>query len=164
MGTTCEVCSARVGELRRGRCWGCYLRWVDARPVGVGAACTVCGERRRELLRLIELHGRSHSMCHNCAARTLRLMPTPRSVEALREQLERDRRQSERRWGEVDHRIFPRERRAGERRAGEREEIIWLDDDAILEVIEAEAEPGDATRIHNPETPSVASLLLELRR
>ena len=36
---TCDVCSAKVHELRRGRCWGCYARWVDARPVGVGARC-----------------------------------------------------------------------------------------------------------------------------
>src|SRR4051812_6471657 len=60
----CEVCSARVGELRRGRCWGCYLRWSEARPVGAGAACVLCNERRHDHLRITEILERSHPMCH----------------------------------------------------------------------------------------------------
>ena len=53
----CDVCSAKVNETRRGRCWGCYNRWAELRPVGVGARCVVCGERRRRVLRSIELLG-----------------------------------------------------------------------------------------------------------
>src|SRR5437868_3971187 len=51
----CGVCGARVTELRRGRCWGCYTRWGESRPVGKGAACAICHERRRSELRLMEL-------------------------------------------------------------------------------------------------------------
>ena len=65
----CGVCAAQVTELRRGRCWGCYLRWSDTRPVGRGAACILCVERRRDHLRLVELHSRSVPMCHGCSAR-----------------------------------------------------------------------------------------------
>jgi hypothetical protein len=32
------VAEAGVTELRRGRCWGCYMRWAESRPVGRGAA------------------------------------------------------------------------------------------------------------------------------
>ena len=34
---TCEVCRAHVSELRRGRCWGCYERWVEQRTSVTGA-------------------------------------------------------------------------------------------------------------------------------
>ena len=32
----CNVCGAAVTELRRGRCWGCYTRWVEIAPGGAG--------------------------------------------------------------------------------------------------------------------------------
>src|SRR5262249_15564008 len=106
----CGVCGARVGELRRGRCWGCYLRWSDARQVGTGAACTVCNERRRDHLRLVELWNRSVAMCHNCATRTLKLVPIPRTVEGIRERLERDRRRRDRRGSLREAKVFWEER------------------------------------------------------
>ena len=74
----CNVCGAAVSELRRGRCWGCYTRWVDSRPVGRGASCTVCHEKRRNQLKLVELKGRSLPFCHGCAAQVLRLRRRPR--------------------------------------------------------------------------------------
>src|SRR5215471_9877129 len=111
----CEACGAKVAELRRGRCWGCYLKWSEARPVGMGAACVVCNERRRDNLRLIELLGRSQPMCHNCATKSVRLSPMPTTIEAIRERLVRDRRAGERRVGKRDHRIFARDRRVGDR-------------------------------------------------
>src|SRR2546421_490289 len=107
----CGVCGARVSELRRGRCWGCYRQWAELRPVGRGASCVICQERRRDHLRLVELHSRSVPLCHVCAARTLKLDPVPLSLEALRLMLARDRRADERRGDGLDHRIFPRERR-----------------------------------------------------
>jgi hypothetical protein len=175
-GKQCDVCGARVGELRRGRCWGCYLRWSDARPVGLGASCALCGERRRDHLRLMELLDRSRAMCHNCAVRAMRLTPMPNSLEGIRERLERDRRHEERRAGKRDHRIFARERRDGERRsrrldegdspaldagalAREREHIIEILEEDLIEIeIDLDdlplSEQLGLTRIHaRPETP-----------
>jgi hypothetical protein len=134
--TKCEVCGARVGELRRGRCWGCYLRWAEARPVGLGAACVICSERRRDNLRMIELLGKSQPMCHNCASKVTRLLPMPRTIEGIRDRLERDRRREERREGQRDHRIFARERRVGERRTPARDGVSWLDEDYLIEIVE----------------------------
>jgi hypothetical protein len=112
----CGTCGAQVIELRRGRCWGCYTQWVESRPVGRGATCTVCFEKRRDQLKLVELHGRSMPLCHGCSARVTRMDDIPESIDALRIALRRDRRYADKRSGKVDHRIFPRERRVGERR------------------------------------------------
>src|SRR3954454_13021730 len=89
---SCTVCGVHVSELRRGRCWSCYTQWAEMRPVGRGACCSVCNERRRDHLRLVELHNRSIPLCHVCAARTVRLPEIPRSLEVLRNLLRRDRR------------------------------------------------------------------------
>jgi hypothetical protein len=116
----CGVCHAQVTELRRGRCWGCYTRWGEARPVGTGAACSVCGERRRTELRMVELHARSHAICHSCTGKISRLRTIPNTIPAIRELLTRERRAAERRAGSEDRRIFPRERRVGDRRSAPR--------------------------------------------
>ena len=105
-----------VTELRRGRCWACYSKWAELRPVPRGACCAVCDERRRENLRLVELHSRSLTMCHICAARTLRLSKVPSTIGDLRLLLMRDRRAADRRGDGLERRIFPRERRVGDRR------------------------------------------------
>jgi hypothetical protein len=76
----------------------------------------VCEERRRENLRLIELHSRSVTFCHICAARTLKLARVPSSIDELRRLLSRDRRSDDRRGDGLERRIFPRERRVGDRR------------------------------------------------
>jgi hypothetical protein len=112
----CGTCGAQVVELRRGRCWGCYTRWVESRPVGRGATCTVCFEKRRDQLKLVELHGRTAPLCHGCSARVLRMDDIPETIEGIRNALRRDRRLADKRSGKLDHRIFPRERRVGERR------------------------------------------------
>jgi hypothetical protein len=93
----CGSCGAMVTELRRGRCWGCYSKWTELRPVPKGASCAVCEERRRENLRLIELHSRSVTFCHICAARTLKLVKVPSSIDGIRRLLLRDRRVGDRR-------------------------------------------------------------------
>jgi hypothetical protein len=114
----CGVCGAQVSELRRGRCWHCYAQWAEQRPVGKGASCVICHERRRDNLRMMELHTRSLAVCHNCAARVVKLLPLPSSLDEIRALLARDRRQEDRRDGAPDGRIFPRERRVGDRRGG----------------------------------------------
>jgi hypothetical protein len=112
----------------------------------------VCGERRRDHLRMAELLGRSQPMCHSCATRAFKLVPLPRSIEGIRERLDRERRQDERRIGKKDHRIFARERRVGERRT-DRDGAVWIEDEYVVEIMD-EIEPandqdaGDLTRIH----------------
>jgi len=132
----CEVCNAEVNELRRGRCWGCYNRWVDARPVGLGARCCICGERRREQLRGIELLGSWLPMCFGCSGRAMRLEPLPQTLGGIRSALERERRETERRRGKKDTRVFQYDRRHGDRREGRPEiDDKWflIDDDMIVE-------------------------------
>ena len=73
MSNCCDVCGAKVGELRRGRCWGCYSKWADGRAVGMGAACCMCNDRRREHLRSVELLSAWVPICHNCCARAMTL-------------------------------------------------------------------------------------------
>lgn len=158
----CGVCGARVTELRRGRCWGCYTRWGDARPVGKGAACAVCGERRRAELRLMELHGRTHAFCHSCSGQLARIDDVPPTMAAIRTLLTRERRGGERRGDDaVDHRIFPRERRVGERRLPPRtgkddtDPHILLPDfeDIVIEIEAAELEPVEQTMVRQVPEP-----------
>jgi hypothetical protein len=138
----CEVCNANVSELRRGRCWGCYNRWVDARPVGLGAQCCVCGERRRDLLRGIELLGSWMPMCYGCSGRAMTLDPMPQTLAGIREALIRDRRHRERRIGKQDTRVFQYDRRHDDRRIGRNPDEDWgfIDEQMILEISEAEAD------------------------
>ena len=158
----CGACGARVIELRRGRCWGCYSRWEEARPVGKGAACEVCGERRRGELRLVELHGRSHPLCHSCNGKVARLDSIPRSLLGLRALLDRERRQGDRRDDGLDRRIFPRERRVGERRSPPRnpgdhdtDPRMQLPDfeDIIIELCEADVEVLEQTSVRIAARP-----------
>lgn len=140
----CEACGARVTTLRRGRCPICYLRWAESRPVGIGSVCAICSDRRRENLRLVEFQSAWIPMCHNCAARGFRLRPMPRTVEALRQTLARDRRWNDRRTGEGGERVSLEERRDAERRAPLCDEVIdWLDaEDLVIEVMEADGDDG----------------------
>jgi hypothetical protein len=146
----CDVCGARVLELRRGRCWGCYNRWVDQRPVGYGARCLGCGERRRRMLRSIELWGGWQPLCLSCAGQALMFDPVPAGVAELKEALSRERRAVDRRIGRPDTRVFRYERRVGERRAGRGDDCPPIDDDMIIEIVvedEPAADFDDMTRI-----------------
>jgi hypothetical protein len=159
----CGVCGAAVSELRRGRCWGCYTQWVESRPVGRGASCTICQEKRRAQLKLVELKGRSLPFCHGCAAQMLRMTEVPDSIDEIRHALRRDRRDGDRREGEkVDHRIFPRERRVGERRGPSREGYADTDpsmrlsefDEVIIELAETDMEEVEQTQVRaRPAAP-----------
>lgn len=130
----CDVCGARVHELRRGRCWGCYARWVDARPVGMGARCVICAERRRRMLRGIELHNAFLPMCFSCAGQTMALDPLPATITELKTALTRERRGVDRRLGRADTRVFQYERRIGQRRSVRGEEWALIEDDMIIEI------------------------------
>ena len=159
----CGVCGAAVSELRRGRCWGCYTRWAESRPVGRGASCTVCQEKRRNQLKLVELKGRTLPFCHGCAAQVLRMPEIPDSVEEIRTALRRDRRDADRREGEkVDQRIFPRERRVGERRGPSRDGYADTDpsmrlsefDEVVIELAETDLEDVEQTQVRSrPAAP-----------
>jgi hypothetical protein len=157
----CGVCGARVSELRRNRCWGCYSQWVEQRPVGRGASCAICLEKRRDHLRLVELHSRSVPLCHVCAARTVKLGEVPPSLETLRKTLRRDRRTEDRRTDGLDRRIFPRERRVGERRGtpraarrGDTDPAIALPDfdDLVIEIQEGDIEEIEQTQVKQRPT------------
>jgi hypothetical protein len=130
---SCEVCNASVRELRRGRCWGCYARWVDARPVGIGARCLTCTEKRRRFLKSVELFGGWMPMCFNCAGQLMHLDPLPATIAGLKEAVSRERRKVDRRLGKPDTRVFRYERRVGERR-DLREAYATIEDDMIIEV------------------------------
>ncbi len=153
----CSVCGASVTELRRGRCWGCYTRWAESRPVGRGAACVLCGEKRRAQLKLVEIWRRSLPFCHGCAAQTMRLPDLPDTIDGLRGALRRERRDADRRGGKADQRIFPRERRVGERRGPSRDAFADTDprikladlqlEEVVLELGENDLEPGDQTQV-----------------
>jgi hypothetical protein len=137
----CEVCGIGNCELRRGRCWGCYQRWVESRPVGVGAACAVCNERRRGYLKQVELLRAWVPLCFNCAGRCMSLSPMPRTLDEIRQRLSRDRRALERRKGKKDTRVFPHERRGLERRGVGHVAIPELEEPLEIELDEDELEP-----------------------
>lgn len=144
----CDVCGAKVHELRRGRCWGCYARWVDARPVGLGARCVLCGERRRRLLRSVELHHAWYPTCFSCAGQAMALVPLPPTIAEIKDALCRDRRGPDRRIGKADSRVFQWERRVGQRRAGRLDDAPPIDDDMIVEItVEDDFALEDQTRI-----------------
>jgi transcription elongation factor Elf1 len=163
----CGVCGAQVTELRRGRCWHCYSQWAELRPVGKGASCVLCGERRRDNLRLTELHARTVALCHTCNARTLKLVPLPHSLDEIRAILQRDRRRDDRRGDGLDQRIFPRERRVGDRRGlprserrGDTDPQIALPDfdDLVIEIDDGDIEMIEQTNVRErPVRPTRAS-------
>lgn len=159
----CEICGARVTTLRRGRCSLCYLRWAESRPVGFGATCLVCGERRRDHLRLVEFRRAWLSMCHTCSARLFKLHPLPGTLAGLRQSLARDRRlDDERRCGEEDLRLASNERRRGDRRIPilDAELILdeepWIDaEELIIEILDAaELAAEEPTRITPRPAPT----------
>ncbi|MBK6847832.1 MAG: hypothetical protein IPG96_09930 [Proteobacteria bacterium] len=154
-GECCQACGAEVPHLRRGRCTVCYLRWAESRPVGAGAACVVCGNRRRDDLQLIEYRRRWMPMCHTCGQRLHRMDDVPQSLLELRARLARERRAVPRRAGAADGRVFQIDRRIGDRRrfgGPGSEEFI----DAAPLVIETAADEfeGEYTQIVSPAPPS----------
>jgi hypothetical protein len=144
------------------------MRWVESRPVGRGATCTVCFEKRRDQLKLVEVHGRSMPLCHGCSARVMRMDEIPDSIDGIRNALRRDRRLADKRSGKMDHRIFPRERRVGERRGPPRgadvtgqpgyENTMLADmDEIIVELAEADMEEVEQTVVREDQQRKAAA-------
>jgi hypothetical protein len=150
----CGACGdrERAGDAphRRGRCRRCYENWVRERPVGLGAFCNSCGERRTANLRHYELRRLWVVLCHNCAARAEALDPQPYTVGGLRIKLTRNRRFGDRRAESVggSPRTPAYERREGDRRTSERN-ILDATEFAEL-VLELEAEFGDVAEDLDP--------------
>jgi hypothetical protein len=100
----------------------------------------MCAERRRRVLKMVELLAGWYPMCFNCAGQILQLEPMPPTLAALRDAVSRERRRADRRAGRPDGRVFRYERRVGERRlAGEGYDRI--DDDMIVEIVVGAADP-----------------------
>jgi hypothetical protein len=145
----CKLSPDQGETLRRGRCRRCYERWVRARPIGAGAYCVSCGNRRRDQLRHYEVGARLNAaggrwtlLCHNCAATADGYDPPPRSVDALCQRLARDRRWHDRRFDRA-HRDPYAERRASDMRHERRLNLRDLFDATELAeelVIEIEAD------------------------
>lgn len=127
---------------------------MKARPVGLGACCAVCDDRRRAHLRHFELAlrtnysatatsapgGRWIVLCYNCAARAEKLKPEPRSLDGIKMRLHRDRRWGDRRAASVGR---PSPWRGAERRVADRRDPFARMPDASAlaeEVIEIEAD------------------------
>jgi hypothetical protein len=98
----------------------------------MGARCVTCNEKRRRLLKSVELYGGWKPMCFSCAGQLLHLVPLPPTLQALRDVISRERRRVDRRFGKPDTRVFQYERRVGERRSVR--EYPAVDDDMIIEV------------------------------
>jgi len=158
---SCEVCNAKVSELRRGRCWGCYARWVDAKPVGLGAHCITCSEKRRRVLKSVELFGGWQPMCFSCAGQALHLDPLPTTIAGLADALSRERRRQDRRIGKSDTRVFKYERRVGDRRYGRSDEQL-IDDDMIIEITVGPIENDDSD-VDFEDMTQIRELVRDLR-
>jgi len=99
----------------------------------MGAKCVTCPEKRRRVLRAVELYGSWKPMCFNCAGQLLHLAPMPATMAELRLAVSRERRRTDRRWGKPDSRVFRYERRVGERRTS-REDFPPIEEEMIIEV------------------------------
>lgn len=171
----CGGCGQSAMRTRRGLCAACYARWVRARPVGLGASCASCADRRLPYLRHFELRGLWVVLCHNCCARAERLTPAPRSVDVLLDGIQRQRRSG---LARIDRRTDRRElfeaaalerRRLALRQAEERLEAEASDelDDApfelVIEIVDDVAPAGEVrgpdgepiTAVHSPLDPSL---------
>ncbi|MGN6106357.1 MAG: hypothetical protein ACTHU0_14715 [Kofleriaceae bacterium] len=135
---------------------------MDARPVGLGARCITCSEKRRRVLKSVELHGNWYPMCFNCAGQLLHLEALPETLPELRALVSRERRHTDRRAGKPDTRVFRYERRVGERRSV-RDGYDRIEDDMIVEVMVedqadwTETDFNDVTQIHDLLAPASAS-------
>jgi NMD protein affecting ribosome stability and mRNA decay len=121
----CKVCrksadSLAVG-LRRGLCRACYLREWRGTALPDGAACMICKERRRIVLRWTKVGSERIVTCQNCGFVADKTRPRPRTVAELHERMLRERRQArERRRNYVVDPTDPAERRNALRRAARR--------------------------------------------
>jgi hypothetical protein len=133
---------------------------VEARPVGLGARCTTCNEKRRRFLKTVELFGSWKPMCFNCHGVIGLLDPMPQTITLLKEAVSRERRKRDRRWGKPDSRVFVYERRVGERRSERESELPLVDDEMIIEV---SIEPDSGDGMDFEDITAIRELIAELR-
>jgi hypothetical protein len=126
----------------------------------MGAKCVTCPEKRRRVLRAVELYGNWKPMCFNCAGQLLALNPMPPTIAELRMVVSRERRRTDRRWGKADTRVFRYERRVGQRRTS-REEFPPIDDDMIITV--EPVLPGEDDGMEFEDLTSIRELVQHLR-
>jgi hypothetical protein len=110
--------------------------------VPLGARCITCNEKRRRVLKSVELLGGWKPMCFNCSGQILHLDPMPRTVGEMRDIISRERRKNDRRIGKPDTRVFRYERRVGDRRMPRDGDYPNIDDEMIIEVT-VDASGGD---------------------
>jgi hypothetical protein len=118
-----------------------------------------CTEKRRRVLKAVELLGSWQPMCFNCAGQLLHLDPLPATLAELKQLVSRERRASDRRIGKPDTRVFQYERRVGERRSS-REEYPIVDDDMIIEVI---LDADDGSEVDFEDITKIRDLVRDLR-
>jgi len=123
----------------------------------MGAKCTTCPEKRRRVLRAVELYGAWKPMCFNCAGQLLHLDPMPPTLAQLRMVVSRERRRTERRWGKGDSRVFQYERRVGQRRT-DRADFPAVEDEMIIEV-----SVDDRDNMEFEDLTSIRELVTHLR-
>lgn len=98
-------------------CRACYLRHWRGTALPDSAACVICHERRRIVLRWTRVGGARAVTCQNCGFIADKARPRPRSLDELRTLLERERRATrERRRNYIVEPSDPKERRRGLRR------------------------------------------------
>jgi hypothetical protein len=106
--------------LRRGLCRACYLRAWRGTELPSAAACGLCSEKRRVVLRWTKLGAGKLVTCQNCGFIADRMRPRPRTLDDLKEQLARERRLQSRRRNFVVDPLDPVERRLAARRVRRR--------------------------------------------
>jgi hypothetical protein len=117
----CRTChGAASSGLRRGLCRACYLRAWRGTELPAGAACALCPEKRRVVLRWTRVGSAKLVTCQNCGFITDRLRPRPRTLDDLKERLARERRLQSRRRDFVIEPLDPSERRVAARRVRRR--------------------------------------------
>ncbi|HEX6836638.1 MAG TPA: hypothetical protein VF334_08700 [Polyangia bacterium] len=121
----CVVCKKSADSLgvglRRGMCRACYLRHWRGTALPHDAACLICHERRRIVLRWTRVGGTRAVTCQNCGFVADKARPRPRSLDELAELLRRERRRArERRRNYVVEPSDPNERRRALRRGQRR--------------------------------------------
>jgi hypothetical protein len=121
----CKVCrksaDALAVGLRRGLCRACYLREWRGTALPDGAACTICKERRRIVLRWTKVGTERIVTCQNCGFVADKARPRPRTIDELHDRMLRERRQSrDRRRNYVIDPQDPSERRQSLRRSRRR--------------------------------------------
>ncbi len=113
-------------------------------------------------------------MCFNCHGVIGQLDPMPQTIAQLKDEVSRERRKRDRRWGKPDSRVFVYERRVGERRSPRETDLPLVDDRfgahrlapfdrALRDPVQAEPERAHVTDRGRGEHRITCELIAELR-